>query len=572
MKSVTPYLRKHFAKIYFALMSLVIFLPLLGRGYILTLDMIFTPNMHFPVSNFYGIFSETARDALLHSVSQIIPSDLVQKLLLLGIFFMIGYFMYRLLIGLTKRRKLFALTAATLYMWNPFTYTRLLAGHWAFLLGYALLPLFIIYVIKFYKTKQFSNHYLLIAALIWFVATLTSVHHLILMLIPVLSIGLIYLLTTKRWERIIGRIVVLTLLILLFNSSWLLPSLFNGNAVTVGENNLLYFSPTPDIDFGLTFNLASFYGFWAEQNLGLLPKQLNGFWWLTSLVLMAVTVLPILKIALSWLFPKRVNGYKKSRFRLIVSLLLLSAVGIVLAHGSIGFMQQFWNFFFNKIPILQPFRETQKFLSLYIFGFAVLFFFGLHVIQSSIYALKKERGYFAHTNTKIIYYLTSFLLLALVFFYTYTFPLGAAGQLKLSTYPESWQILEETVSKSERLETILVLPWQAYGDFSFIGRRTADPAPGFFSGYVVSEQIPSNLREEVECDVEFAGIRKLTALGLCLNFDSSETDWIDQIKRNEIDYVVLNNLPGAETYGFLNDKEHFELLFSDEHALVYEVL
>ena len=155
MKPLARALKRHIELVYFGLLSLLIFVPLLGNGYILTLDMIFSPQMNFAIPNSAGLYNELPRDAILFVSSRFIPAWLVQQLLLLGIFFAAGYFMYELLVSLRPRYKILALAAATLYVWNPFTYTRLLAGQWAFLLGYALTPLFIRLLRQYFSGKKF---------------------------------------------------------------------------------------------------------------------------------------------------------------------------------------------------------------------------------------------------------------------------------------------------------------------------------------------------------------------------------------------------------------------------------
>jgi len=127
----------------YAVVALLILLPLLGRGYILTLDMVFTPHIRWPVggTNSYPFW------VLLHYLNQLLPSDVIQKLLLFTIFLLAGVGMHRLVRNIDVRCKqtagqytLGAFVAGTLYMVNPFTYERLMAGQYAVLFGYALLP------------------------------------------------------------------------------------------------------------------------------------------------------------------------------------------------------------------------------------------------------------------------------------------------------------------------------------------------------------------------------------------------------------------------------------------------
>jgi hypothetical protein len=62
--------------------------PLLARGYVLTYDMVFVPRLEL-TRNLLGLDSSVARavpgDLLVALASRLVPADLVQKLILLGI-------------------------------------------------------------------------------------------------------------------------------------------------------------------------------------------------------------------------------------------------------------------------------------------------------------------------------------------------------------------------------------------------------------------------------------------------------------------------------------------------------
>ncbi len=125
--------------------------PLLLPGYVLTLDMVFTPVLRMPdqVSSSY-LFR-----ALLHLLDIVLPADLVQKVMLFAILLLTGLGMHRLMESLPARKPADAVPplalyfAGLLYTINPFTYDRLLAGQYNVLFGYALLPWFVRALLKF---------------------------------------------------------------------------------------------------------------------------------------------------------------------------------------------------------------------------------------------------------------------------------------------------------------------------------------------------------------------------------------------------------------------------------------
>ena len=114
--------------------------PLLGRGYVLTYDMVFVPRLEL-TRGLLGLDTAVARavpaDLLVALASRLVPADLVQKLLLAGIFVGAAAGAARLT---PARSPLARAAAAVLYAWNPFVYERLVMGHWGLLVAYAALP------------------------------------------------------------------------------------------------------------------------------------------------------------------------------------------------------------------------------------------------------------------------------------------------------------------------------------------------------------------------------------------------------------------------------------------------
>ncbi|HSO53077.1 MAG TPA: hypothetical protein VL330_10065, partial [Actinomycetes bacterium] len=114
--------------------------PLLGRGYVLTYDMVFVPRLEL-TRGLLGLDTAVARavpaDLLVALASRLVPADLVQKLVLAGVFAGAAAGAARLV---PSRSLAARAAAAVLYAWNPFIYERLLMGHWGLLVSYAALP------------------------------------------------------------------------------------------------------------------------------------------------------------------------------------------------------------------------------------------------------------------------------------------------------------------------------------------------------------------------------------------------------------------------------------------------
>ena len=168
----------------YALLALAILLPLLDRGYILTLDMVFTP--HFAVPHFsdpHFLFL-----SLLHVLNFLLPSDIIQKLVLLTIFASAGAGMHYFMASLRSIRidshswDWACYFAGILYVCNPFVYSRFMSGQYLVLLAYALLPVVGIITLRLIASRQTKDILLLGLALGG--VGLSSVH----MLLPALIV------------------------------------------------------------------------------------------------------------------------------------------------------------------------------------------------------------------------------------------------------------------------------------------------------------------------------------------------------------------------------------------------
>ena len=120
------------------LLGLLALGPGLGRGFLLSYDMVFVPREPFSAA-LPGLAPPRAvpSDLVVAVASRILPGDVVQKVILLAIF-VIGCAGAA---ALLECRPLAArLAASVFYVWNPYVGERLIIGHWALLLGYAGLP------------------------------------------------------------------------------------------------------------------------------------------------------------------------------------------------------------------------------------------------------------------------------------------------------------------------------------------------------------------------------------------------------------------------------------------------
>jgi hypothetical protein len=131
------------------LLGLLALGPALGRGFVLSYDMVFVPAPPFS-SALLGLSGGPARpvpsDAVVAVAARVLPAELLQKLILLAIFVLACSGAAALLADCWQARRgtgpplLASLAAAVFYGWNPYLAERLVMGQWALLLGYAGLP------------------------------------------------------------------------------------------------------------------------------------------------------------------------------------------------------------------------------------------------------------------------------------------------------------------------------------------------------------------------------------------------------------------------------------------------
>src|SRR5213083_1580888 len=79
--------------IFYALLMAIVMLPLFKPGYVLTLDMVFTPKIALSSS----VGPDYPLWAVLHYLNLVLPSQLIEKSILVGILFLSGYGMHRLM-------------------------------------------------------------------------------------------------------------------------------------------------------------------------------------------------------------------------------------------------------------------------------------------------------------------------------------------------------------------------------------------------------------------------------------------------------------------------------------------
>jgi hypothetical protein len=544
------------AAVYGAL-ALAVMGPALWRpGYIFLLDMVWTPKLAMPME----VDSSFLLNAGLHYLSLIVPSQIIQKLLLLGILFAAGFGAHRLArewgrngastggrLGGGRAQRLgdFApYFAGVFYMINPFVYERLVTGQWMVLFGYALMPFFVAALWSFLEKPERSRAGWLV---LWALAvSIVSVHSVFFMAL-VASVSLIAFSvaarrgrSTTRWvsrrKLLIWGGTVLAVWIVAC-SFWLLPMMSGQSAEAkliggFGSSNVRAFQTVGDPQYGVVFNAAALYGFWAEAG-GRYASAKNG---LDAWPLLAVTFMMLAAVGLA-AARRRPEAWAMAA---VGGLALLLGIGT--AYGPLAGL---YDWCVRNVPFFQGYREPQKFIGLLALADAYLGAVGVAWLSETLAIVSAGRV------GKIISRVIALVLCALPLVYAHSMLWSCDGQLKSADYPADWYALNRRLNADTTRFDVLFLPWHQYQSFSFSGSVIATPAKYFFDKPVIQGD-----------NAEFGNIDNpltMTANPLV----------IDRPLESNIKYVVLAKVDDAAGYAWVGRRTDLILADSSPTLKLY---
>lgn len=573
--------RKRWPWLVYGLLALAVVAPLLRPGYVLTLDMVFTPKLAAPtmMSNNY------LWQWLLHLVNLAIPSQIIEKLTMLAILAGSGVGMHRLVESIkykaerpTKLATLdFSLGTyfgGLFYVANPWTYERWMAGHYLLLAGYAVLPWFyrsLVELLEYggtsikYKvaSRKFGDRGKLsfILSTFYFLpqpVALIVECGLLFCLIAILSLHMavlagllgaitvvVYLVRRPRTEQVkLAKYLIGLVAGSLVLSSYWLVGLLAGTSTAAKQiasfsaRDLQAFT-TATGRFGLIVNVLGGYGFWLERYQRYVrPNQLT-----VNFVIGFVAIGILVALGL-----RRLWGDQK---RLTVSLVLTRAVSLVFAAGiHAPLTGGLVKLLLLHVPGLRGFREPEKFGALVVFTYAILAAAGVDALM-----LAWRRRYGVRLVTG--------LLLLVPFIYMPTMLWGFNNQLRPVEYPASWTSFNDSLSPGSY--RVLFLPWHEYMSFDFEPRIIASPAPSFFYnarvlsgdnaefGDVVRD-LPNPTSDAVESALENHSDGQLAA----------------KLAKLNVKYVLLANGYDVRQYQFLTSDSGLTLVSTKPGLIVWQ--
>jgi hypothetical protein len=410
---------------------------------VLAYDMVFVPRM--PLSGeLLGLGTSVARavpsDLLVALASRVAPADVVQKLVLAGIFVFGGWGVARLAPVATAAG---GAATATLFVWNAHVYERLLIGHWALLVSYAALP-WVVAAALAYRAGRARVHGL-VATLA--VAACGSPPGAVVAAATALAV-----VAGRPWRRT-GPVLAAALVV---NAPWLLPSVLHPGGVPVRPAGAAAFASRPDGPLGTLGSLLGLGGIWNA--LVTPPGHGSWAWWPGFAAVLAVA-------AIGW----RVILRRWDRGA-AVGLLAAAAAGLALAAAyAVPALRGVVELAIAHVPGGGMIRDAQKFVAPLALVEAIGFGAGVERVLALL-----GPGRWRMVAVAALVAAPVLLEPGLAW--------GAAGRLGPVAYPRQWQQARQIMAADPEPGAMLVLPWHLYVGFPWNRDRVVlDPAQRYFT-------------------------------------------------------------------------------------------
>lgn len=424
------------------LLTAVILGPLLtGGGFWLFGDMVFVPDQPWKDA-WLGLDGTLPRavpmDAVVSVLTQVLPGEVVQRLLLVGAFLVGGVGAGRFVARAGTPGRL---AAITLMLWNPWVAERLLMGQWAILAGYLLLPWVALAALRMRRDLRAGAAPVAVLLVLSAVCSPSS---------GVMAALVVIVLGTRRSA---AHLAAAAGLVVTANLSWLLPSLLADARADTGREVFEAFAAR------------------GESSAGALPSLLSlGGTWKTAIVPEERTSVVIVLLGCALTTTALLGLLRRPRPRL----LLLAGLSFVFAAlpvvpggtallGGIG----------DVVPAAALLRDSHRFLAP-----AVLVL--LPGIAGAVAWARSQ----VRPGREAMWSVVGLLVVAPVLLLP-SLAWGSLGKLDPAAYPAEWEAVADHLE--EEPGRTVVLPWAgSYRGFDWNERRAVlDPAPRYLPGEVL---------------------------------------------------------------------------------------
>jgi hypothetical protein len=521
--------------------GVIILGPALLPGYLLIYDMVFVPEPNFGPRTL-GLDGSVPRavpnDLVVSLLSVVLPGWVVQKVLLLGAFLTVGAG-----VGAMLRTRLGSVAAALAACWNPYVAERLAIGHWAFLLGYAVLPWVARAAVAVLRNEPGGRSRLAV----WLVLAAASGSTSALM--AAVTAGVILLLplvgesTPFRGVRLRG-LATLTIVTVLANAAWWLPAMLLPGSLPADPWGVPAFAARADTPFGLGGSLVTGGGIWNEA---LWPPERASV--LLSGIALLATGLCVGLLLRRWrdnhpAMPGLVGVG-------VLGLLLAVAGGSVLADATTAFVVH--------VPGGGLIRDGQKFLAPWMLVVSVAVGTAVERVWSATRSQVRGEPVTRHT---------AFVLCAAVAAWPVaTMPslaFGSGGEWASAEYPANF--LRGAGQINEVGETtVAVFPWTLYRRYEWNhGVVVLDPWSRLLrSRVLVNDDLPLSLRSVRGEDPAARRITSTVARG-------DAADVVTALRDEDVRFVVFqrDQPTSAQEEAFFDGERR---LWGDAQLAVYDL-
>ncbi len=535
------YTHRYFHVILFLLLSTWITVFLAYKPFLFLLDSVPPVNKLGITNLFYGKAVPIYGGWIINAIILfLLPPFLYQKFFVFLIIFLSCYSAYSLS-GMFTRSTSARIYAAFLYAINPYTYIRIIVGHFAILFAYSILPLALKYFIRLLEGRD-KGDIIKFALSLWLIAN--NAHTLFISFL-VLALFL-FLKLPKTSGRFFKQLLYAATLFFVLNAYWLIP-LITAQKETIlthiSSEDLAVFAPRIE-SFSALFTLASMHGFWRAGYI--YAKDFLPFWWILFIFILFLAVHGF------------VSYYRDEGLGIYVKAFALTwLVGLILAAGIRSPFADFFRFLFDRMPLLKGMRDTHKFVTMLCLSYSCLGGLGLAKIEKS---LKYKKPVIKKAITIAV------LLLPLI--YSFTFFNGFAGQIKPTDFPKDWYEVKAFLDKDNDSFRVLFFPWHLYMDFHWLpnkDKRIANPAPLFFDKEVISGK-----------NIEIPGVYTevytpyQNYINYLLNKKNEISNFGELVSILGVKYILLTKEVDYRNYFFLFNQTDLKLVLETPNFYVFK--
>jgi hypothetical protein len=490
--------------ILYSVLALAVLGCLLPSGYVLTLDLYFSPTPHYS-QYFWGLnewaisvnaagIAATPFFLFVQLLAKIIPAWVVEKFILFLLLFLSGWGAHRLI----SNKSPGCYFVGLLYMINPFVYSRFMAGQWGVLWAYAWMPFAIGAFIKLLRHGSWKNT--IVMAVLATLIGMVQVQGFLLLFIACFIIFVFKVILDRSQAKAFQSVkwtAAAAGVFSVLNLYWLFPLFTSAGTILTQLNQAdqLSFIPRNTSEFGILFNIISMHGFWRDGYI--YAKDIIPYWWILFIVILFLAVYGFISKTSSSLKPSRLKPdkneispgsieaaqkYAVEQWWIVISFAIIGVTGFILALGvATEYTRPFFVWLWNKFSFFRVFRDSQKFVALLCLAYAYLGGLGINELAG---ILKQQ----IQRLPRIALVILIALALAAPLAYSFTM-FGFHGQIGVTDYPEEWYEVNDYLNQDKEDINVLFLPWHMYMDYSWLtnkDKRLINPSQQFFDKPVIA--------------------------------------------------------------------------------------